>query len=106
MIPSNLTKFGFDTSSDRIEIESLVEIRNLINENFEKSSTYLMTEPSYVLKGIAERKLDTYIANGDFIAAMILEGFKYKIDAPNAYFNISKRSFKKFQSQAKQMRSL
>lgn len=96
MIPNNLTKFGFDTSSDKIDIESLFEIRQFIANNFEKSATINPIKTSFSLKEIIEKEFGTFIYNGEFIAAMILEGFKFKQSDQNAYFNITKKSLKKF----------
>ena len=39
-----------------------------------------------------------YVANNDLIAAMILEGFEFKQDGKNAFFNIGKDSVEKLNS--------
>jgi len=96
MIPNNLTKFGFDTSSEKIDIESLDELRQFINTNFEKTKHINTIKSSFSLKEIIEKEFSTFIYNGEFSAAMILEGFKFKQSDQNAYFNISKKSLKKF----------
>ena len=96
MIPINLSRFGFDTSSDKIAIESLTEIRYFIKLNFEKTENINPIKSSYGLKGIIENNLKVHVANGDFVAAMILEGFKFKQSGKNAYFNISIKSIKRF----------
>lgn len=96
MLPSNLSKFGFDTSSDQIQLDSLTEISQFIANNFEKQSTINPIKTSFSLKEIIEKEFGTYIYNGDLIAAMILEGFDFKQVDQNAYFNISKKSLKKF----------
>jgi hypothetical protein len=53
---------------------------------------------SYGLKHIAERDIG-YITNGVFIAAMIACGYRYRVDGPNAVFNVSewpiKRAYKR-----------
>ena len=56
--------------------------------NLNKNST------SYGWKHVAERYAKSYISNGAFIHAAMLEGFKVKQieDSKNAYLNISKRS--------------
>ena len=98
ILPLNLTRFGFDVSNpedEEIDVESLTEIRQFIRANLEKSKTINSHIRSYGLKGYVERKLDIYIKNGDFIAAMILEEFSYKQSGLNAYFNISEKSVKK-----------
>lgn len=58
---------------------------------------------SYSLKHNVERFLQTYnmpcgnyVSNGEFIYAMILEGYKVKRDGRNAYFNITTQSGRKF----------
>lgn len=92
MLPSNLTKIGFNTPGDKIEIETLIEIRHFIRMNFEKIEKINSSKTSYGLKQGIESILGIYITNGDFIASMILEGFRYKQKGMNAYFNISKKS--------------
>lgn len=58
---------------------------------------------SYSLKHNVDRFLKTYnmpfgnyVSNGEFIYAMILEGFKVRRDGRNAYFNITTQSGRKF----------
>ena len=57
---------------------------------------------SYGLKHIAERATGTYIANGSFIAAALMDGWTVKrcaSDSPNALLNISERALKKLLSE-------
>ena len=103
MIPSNLTRSGFDVSNpedEKIDIESLTEIREFIRTNFEKIKTIVRKDnrTSHGLVIYLNPCLQRDFENGDFIAAMILEGFKYKQHSINCYFNISQESIKKLLS--------
>ena len=48
---------------------------------------------SYGLKHIVEKDLQ-YVANGEFIAAMLMRGYRYAKDGPNARFNVSEKAVK------------
>ena len=95
MLPLNLTRFGFDVSNpkdEKIDIESLTEIRDFIRTNFEQSKTIVRRDnkSSDVLKSLSQICLSVEFNEGDFIAAMILEGFKYKKSGGRIFFNISR----------------
>lgn len=52
---------------------------------------------SYTLKHVAERALDSYVANGELIAAALLIGYPHRYDgigSPNVSFGISTRDLK------------
>jgi len=96
MLPKNLFKNGFQKKGELIEIDSLKNIRKFIRNNINKQKTINTHISSYKLKHIIEKKLpEGYVANGDLIASMILEGYEYKIDKKsplNVYFNFSQSS--------------
>lgn len=48
---------------------------------------------SYGLKHIVEHDIE-YVANGEFIAAMLMCGYRYTKDGPNAWFNVSEKAVK------------
>jgi broad-specificity NMP kinase len=105
-LPKDLFKNGFaikeNNKNEPIDILSLEAIRKFIRDNFRKNKTINIKIGSYKLKHIAERNIkniEGYVCNGDFIASMILEGYEYKKDyknSPNAYFNLSQISIRKF----------
>ena len=71
-------------SVDRVQatcqwIEDHLRTRKTINPRYS----------SYGLKHLAEKDVG-YITNGVFIAAMIACGFRYRVDGPNALFNVAK----------------
>ena len=95
---------AFDVSafdSDRIDA-----IRNIIRERLVKRDTErinLLGYSSYKLKHACERDvmaqgapLRGYVANGEFIYAMILEGFSVSRFGMNAHFNVTLESVSKF----------
>lgn len=60
-------------------------------------------EGSYKLKHAVERydyvagnRLGGYVSNGEFIYAMILEGFQVERNGRNAYFNITSKETEEF----------
>jgi hypothetical protein len=53
--------------------------------------TFNPRHTSYGLKHVAEREIG-YMTNGVFIAAMIACGYRYKVEGPNAIFNVSERA--------------
>ncbi|WP_434317521.1 hypothetical protein [Leifsonia sp. P73] len=69
------------------------EIRTWIVDNLDSRKTINQWAGSYGLKHLAEQDLG-YVANGEFIAAAILEGYPYRRDSsgPNATFGMSERS--------------
>ena len=48
---------------------------------------------SYGLKHFVEDDIG-YVANGEFIAAMLMRGYRYAKDGPNAWFNVSEKAVK------------
>ena len=67
-------------------------------KNINKIKTINKRRSSYGLKHIVEKRT-TYISNGAFICAAIFMGFKYVIDGPNAFFNMSEKSIKELERQ-------
>lgn len=74
-------------------IRSRLEMRKTINEK---------TPSSYYLKHCVESQVEAlgdplngYVSNGEFIYAMILEGYDVEVDGRNAYFNLATRSLKR-----------
>jgi hypothetical protein len=83
-LPNNLSKSGFG-SGEPVKIEELGAIRSFIRENFTFSPKINTKVGSYSLKHFVESRIGDYVANGDFVAAMILEGFKFEQDGKNAF---------------------
>ena len=101
-LPNDLYLFGFANKGTRIDTTKLTDLRELIRKEFKATYRLCSTRTSYGLKHIAESLLGRYVANGEFIAAMLLEGFKCQRigDSPNACFNLSERGMKELQSKS------
>lgn len=71
-------------------------IRPYIQRTFQKIQTENNAHTSYGLKHFIEGQVGRYVANGELIYAMYLEGFKIyrKHFDINCRFNISEKSFK------------
>ena len=98
-LPTNLLQFGFKTkgcNETPLSKEKVERVAEWIAPRFEKSDKLNKDQSSYGLKHTVEKNMKEYIANGELIAAMLLLGFKYKEDAPNAYFYLDKSSVKPF----------
>jgi hypothetical protein len=69
------------------------QLRTWIVDNIDSRKTINQWAGSYGLKHLAEEEIG-YVANGEFIAAAILEGYPYRRDGygPNATFGMSERS--------------
>lgn len=79
----------FTENEALLNFEEIEKIRGFIRENIKKKVTINTKNSSYGLKHIAERLMGEYVSNGNFIAAMILEGYKYKqhTRSLNCFFN-------------------
>jgi hypothetical protein len=106
-IPENLYVTGFIAdvveaghTDKNFNFERIAKCRNIVSENFIKIKTY-HTSSSYHLKDVVERFMGTYISNGEFIIAMIAEGFTCKIEdkGPSCFFNLSKKSYNEMRAQ-------
>ena len=98
MLPKDLFKEGFTQNGNLVNIKSLNYIREFIREHLEKRKIINKKMGSGGLKHVVEGSLGKDVSSGDFIAAMILEGYDYKKDggkSPHAYFNIAQRSVTK-----------
>jgi len=91
-LPNELTKNGFTTSKkaeDRIDKDKLEHIIRFIKLWFNQTKSINKNQSSYGLKHLIERKIGTYVSNGDLIASMITCGYKHKRDKNNCYFNVN-----------------
>ena len=99
-LPSNLLKFGFKNNKEGNETplskEKVEKVADWIAPRFDKSTKICKDYSSYGLKHTVEKNMKEYVSNGELIAAMLLCGFKYKEDAPNAFFYLDKSSVKPF----------
>lgn len=98
-LPKHLTKYGFDPKGEKIQIDSLRDIRAFIRDKLVIQKNINLETSSYGLKHIAEREVGRYVGNGELIAAMILEGYDHVVSHGlnypyNAHFNVSERSIK------------
>lgn len=93
-LPKNLSRHGFG-NGEPIRTEELQTLRSFIRENFAFSPKINAKAGSYSLKHLVESGIGDYVANGDFIAAMVLEGFRFEQDEKNALFNIDNDSIEK-----------
>ena len=57
--------------------------------SFDTTKTINKKRSSYSLKHTVERNINTYVSNGELIAAMIICGYNYRVDGINCYFNVS-----------------
>jgi len=103
----SLTRYGFQQKNDEPEVdENSPAVQKLVDivRTFKKSDKYCRKHTSYRFKhvlenylaGITNREI-TYVGNGEFIKAMMIAGFEWKIsspNSPNAIFKISMDSFK------------
>lgn len=102
LIPENLSLDGFET--DKVvefwDVSRINKIRLFIRDNLKKTKTINRRDSSYGIKHKVERNTDLYITNGELIAAMILEGYRFKRDWTkiNCNFNVSTSSLKKLNS--------
>ncbi|SHH84795.1 hypothetical protein [Flavobacterium aquidurense] len=91
-LPKNLGMNGFSdkkiVDNDLIDISLLTEIKGYIVAELTPRATINLRHSSYGLKHKCENYIGKYVSNGQFIASMILVGYKYKQDDINAYFNI------------------
>lgn len=84
--------------------ERIERIRRIIKTFlYARKSINRQAEGSYKLKHAVEHydyvvrgKLGGYVSNGEFIYAMILEGFQVERNGRNAYFNITSKETEAF----------
>ncbi|BDU27702.1 hypothetical protein [Flavobacterium sp. GSB-24] len=92
ILPKNLGMNGFSdqeiAKEDIIDISKLNEIKDYISYEIIPRTTINLNHSSYGLKHKCEKYIGKYVSNGQFIAAMILLGHKYKQDKINAFFYI------------------
>lgn len=102
LIPENLSLDGFEKGNviEAWDIDKINKIRLFIRGNLKKTKTLNRRDSSYGIKHKVERNTDLYITNGELIAAMILEGYRFKRDWTkiNCNFNVSTSSLKKLNS--------
>ncbi len=77
-------------------LTNIHEVEYVVNwlQDVDKIDSFNEHISSYRLKHLAENAAQSYVSNGSLIVGAILSDFKIKIDTPNAYFNISKKSLK------------
>lgn len=96
-------KFDYSILS---EIEKIEKIRAEIRKYFTKTKSFNLKRSSYGLKHELERHIGNYVANGELIYAMHLEGYKIKRSGINCYFNISSVGLKNLTISKKILESL
>lgn len=74
--------------SEKISEKEVVLCRKWLKV-FAKKSSKLNGTSSYHYKHVVERFYQSYVTNGSFILAAILEGFEYKPDGLNCYFKFN-----------------
>lgn len=106
-LPKTLTKEGFEAGypkGEPIVIEELGWLIHFIRKHFQKQEYFNYKCSSYGLKHLVERcfKNKIHVSNGEFIAAMMLCGYRYKKvsdNSPNCRFNIKKVNEKKIKQE-------
>ena len=102
---TGLNGFGFKNSTTKFEAsvfennKTIEQLRPVIKKHFSPAKTVYKGSSSYGLKHIAERHLDNYVSNGEFIYAMHMEGYNIERDDPNCYFNIKRGDIRVCQTQ-------
>jgi len=102
LIPYDLNRNGFDLntgdnlSNSPFDLELIKSIRDAIKTNFISTPNIRINSGaySYELKHIIEKFLNTNCSNGDLIYSMIAEGYKFKRDGINCFFNVDPKSTK------------
>lgn len=105
--------YGYKGSEPYTEFdeERINRIRAIIREYLRpRKLMNRQTQGSYQLKHAVEHydsvvrgKLRGYVSNGEFIYAMILEGFQVEREGRNAYFNITSKETEEFYRFAEKM---
>lgn len=105
-LPETLFRKGFDTEpkeEEPINKKAVKKIIPFVKANFTSAKTFNNRQSSYRLKKVLERcaSYKIEIHNGDFIAAMIICGYPYKISSTNSlncYFKMLQVKEKEIQS--------
>lgn len=97
-----ITAFGIESKKnmpprEMPDPEQVKQAREVLAQ-CEQVQTIYKRHSSYGLKHVLERFLGSYISNGAFIQAAILEGYTLDIVPPNAKINISRKSVKYLKS--------
>lgn len=94
---------GIGFNQSEFKQERIEEIRKIIRARLVKRKTInLLGYGSYKLKHACEKDemarglLKCYVSNGEFIYAMILEGFQVAKCGVNAHFNVTMKSAEDF----------
>lgn len=90
-----ITAEGIVNTAGPLPDDKQVEMaRKWLKEKAIRIASINKKSTSYGWKHIAEKYVRSYISNGAFIHAAMLEGFKVKQveDSQNAYLNISRRN--------------
>lgn len=86
---------GFSNGSEKFDPKTFSEVKKIeklrieIKKYFKKTESFNLNRSSYGLKHDLERHIGEYVANGELIYAMYMEGYKIKRARINCYFNIS-----------------
>ncbi|MDF1674948.1 MAG: hypothetical protein P1U44_04455 [Vicingaceae bacterium] len=105
---------GFSYKSEKFdpkifsETKKIKKIRTEIKKYFTKTKSFNSIRTSYGLKHDLERHIGEYVANGELIYAMYLEGYKIKKNnsSLNCSFNFSSVGLKNLVSSNKLLESL
>lgn len=98
-IPTDLNRNGLDNLGDgskSFDPNLINRIRQVIRNNFVPTKRVRIQSGShsYSLKHRVEKNINQYCSNGDLILAMIYEGYIFKRDAINCFFNVDPNSTK------------
>jgi hypothetical protein len=98
-VPMDLNRNGLDNRGDgskSFDQDLINRIRQVIRNNFipTKRVRIQSGSHSYSLKHRVEKHINQYCSNGDLILAMIYEGYHFKRDAINCFFNVDPNSTK------------
>jgi len=87
---------------EKFHEEAIEKMRAWIREWFQPRKTMNNRFSSYALKHWIQNDKDVYLTNGEFIFAMIMEGYQYKISHAssgphhNCFFNVDTNKYFRF----------
>lgn len=101
ILPEKLSVENYNNKLNELRVELLnsSEICTKVCDwlkDIAKIKTINKNYSSYNLKHIIEKRTG-YVSNGVLICAAIFLGFKFVVEGPNAYFNMSNKSLKQLE---------
>ncbi|WP_254561810.1 hypothetical protein [Dyadobacter diqingensis] len=110
LVPEDLDINGFESGGhyepkNDFQVNRINAARKVIAQSYVKMKTIQKDNSSYGLKHDMEKVIGEYMTNGEFIVAMIGEGFVFKRDRINCYFNVTATSVKQLRKTNEQLQN-